>query len=139
MLLSNAWNVLYHAQRHRRLAVAGPYARIRHPQYVGFVLILGFLLQWPTPTSPAASVIASTWTPSGYDGGSGGIAALRGDALPLAILEAMRAGQIGGQGRTKGLLRQSRLVYVNIATPWTHEFGFRQRHCPTQRTVLCLI
>lgn len=49
MLLSNAWNVLYHAQRHHTLAVAGPYARIRHPQYVAFVLILlGFLLQWPT-------------------------------------------------------------------------------------------
>ena len=29
--------------------MAGPYARIRHPQYVGFVLIMfGFLLQWPT-------------------------------------------------------------------------------------------
>jgi protein-S-isoprenylcysteine O-methyltransferase Ste14 len=48
-LLSSAWNVLYHAQRRRSLAVAGPYARIRHPQYVAFVLILlGFLLQWPT-------------------------------------------------------------------------------------------
>ncbi len=48
-LLSSAWNVLYHAQRHHRLATKGPYARIRHPQYVGFVLILlGFLLQWPT-------------------------------------------------------------------------------------------
>lgn len=48
-LLSNAWNVLYHAQRHHRLATTGPYARIRHPQYVGFVMILlGFLLQWPT-------------------------------------------------------------------------------------------
>lgn len=48
-LLSSAWNVLYHAQRHGRLATAGPYARVRHPQYVGFVLILlGFLLQWPT-------------------------------------------------------------------------------------------
>ena len=31
------------------LAKSGPYARIRHPQYVAFVLILvGFLLQWPT-------------------------------------------------------------------------------------------
>ena len=41
--------MLYHAQRHKSLAVAGPYARIRHPQYVAFVLILlGFLLQWPT-------------------------------------------------------------------------------------------
>jgi len=48
-LLSSAWNVLYHAQRRDTLAVAGPYARIRHPQYVAFVLImLGFLLQWPT-------------------------------------------------------------------------------------------
>lgn len=48
-LLSNAWNVLYHAQRRNELATTGPYARIRHPQYVAFVLILlGFLLQWPT-------------------------------------------------------------------------------------------
>ncbi len=49
MLLSSAWNVLYHAQRQHALATAGPYARIRHPQYVAFVMILlGFLLQWPT-------------------------------------------------------------------------------------------
>lgn len=48
-LLSSAWNVLHHAQRRRTLATSGPYARIRHPQYVAFVLILlGFLLQWPT-------------------------------------------------------------------------------------------
>ena len=48
-LLSSAWNVLYHAQRRNALAKTGPYARIRHPQYVAFVLILlGFLLQWPT-------------------------------------------------------------------------------------------
>ena len=48
-LLSSAWNVLYHAQRREALATAGPYARIRHPQYVAFVMILlGFLLQWPT-------------------------------------------------------------------------------------------
>ena len=31
------------------IATTGPYARVRHPQYVGFVLIMvGFLLQWPT-------------------------------------------------------------------------------------------
>jgi protein-S-isoprenylcysteine O-methyltransferase Ste14 len=49
ILLSNAWHVLYHAQRRHALATAGPYARMRHPQYVAFVLILlGFLLQWPT-------------------------------------------------------------------------------------------
>lgn len=48
-LLSAAWRVLYHAQRRHELATAGPYARIRHPQYVGFVIIMfGFLLQWPT-------------------------------------------------------------------------------------------
>jgi protein-S-isoprenylcysteine O-methyltransferase Ste14 len=49
LLLSAAWRVLYQAQREHRLAVTGPYARIRHPQYVAFVVImLGFLLQWPT-------------------------------------------------------------------------------------------
>jgi protein-S-isoprenylcysteine O-methyltransferase Ste14 len=41
--------VLYRAQRAHRLATDGPYARILHPQYVGFVLIMfGFLVQWPT-------------------------------------------------------------------------------------------
>ena len=48
-LLSSAWSVLYQAQRRHALATTGAYARIRHPQYVAFVLILiGFLLQWPT-------------------------------------------------------------------------------------------
>jgi protein-S-isoprenylcysteine O-methyltransferase Ste14 len=48
-LLASAWSVLYRAQREHRLAASGIYARIRHPQYVAFVLILfGFLLQWPT-------------------------------------------------------------------------------------------
>jgi protein-S-isoprenylcysteine O-methyltransferase Ste14 len=41
--------VLYAAQRSGTLATAGAYARVRHPQYVGFILIMvGFLLQWPT-------------------------------------------------------------------------------------------
>ncbi len=49
ILLAAAWKVLYAAQRTHTVAVSGPYARIRHPQYVGFVLIMvGFLLQWPT-------------------------------------------------------------------------------------------
>ncbi|MFZ5875444.1 MAG: methyltransferase family protein [Nitrospirota bacterium] len=49
ILLANAWKVLYAAQGSHTLAITGPYARIRHPQYVGFVLIMfGFLLQWPT-------------------------------------------------------------------------------------------
>ncbi len=48
-LLSSAWSVLYHARRRDALATSGAYARIRHPQYVAFVLILfGLLLQWPT-------------------------------------------------------------------------------------------
>ena len=49
MLISAGWKVLYEAQRQHRLAATGVYAWIRHPQYVGFVLVMfGFLLQWPT-------------------------------------------------------------------------------------------
>lgn len=49
LLLAAAWRVLYAAQRAGQLATTGAYSYIRHPQYVGFVLImLGFLLQWPT-------------------------------------------------------------------------------------------
>jgi methanethiol S-methyltransferase len=49
LLLAAAWRVLYDAQRRHALAVTGPYAWIRHPQYAAFVLIMfGFLLQWPT-------------------------------------------------------------------------------------------
>jgi protein-S-isoprenylcysteine O-methyltransferase Ste14 len=49
ILISAAWRVLYAAQQRNELATTGPYARIRHPQYVGFVLVmLGFLFQWPT-------------------------------------------------------------------------------------------
>ena len=49
ILLSGSWKVLYEAQKTHTLATTGPYAHVRHPQYVGFVLImLGFLLQWPT-------------------------------------------------------------------------------------------
>jgi protein-S-isoprenylcysteine O-methyltransferase Ste14 len=48
-LLAASWQVLYRAQRNHTLATSGPYARVRHPQYDGFVLIMfGFLLQWPT-------------------------------------------------------------------------------------------
>jgi len=49
LLLSSAWRVLYKAQQERALATSGLYTHIRHPQYVGFALIMfGFLLQWPT-------------------------------------------------------------------------------------------
>ena len=48
-LLASAWKVLYQAVQRNELATTGPYARIRHPQYDAFVLIMfGFLLQWPT-------------------------------------------------------------------------------------------
>ena len=41
--------MLYEAQRSGNLATSGPYARIRHPQYAAFVVIMfGFLMQWPT-------------------------------------------------------------------------------------------
>lgn len=49
LALSAAWSVLWRAQRSGTLASTGPYARVRHPQYVGFIAIMaGFLLMWPT-------------------------------------------------------------------------------------------
>jgi protein-S-isoprenylcysteine O-methyltransferase Ste14 len=49
VLISAAWKVLYEAQQRRALATTGPYGYVRHPQYLGFILImLGFLFQWPT-------------------------------------------------------------------------------------------
>ena len=49
IMLSNAWHVLWKAQRGHKLASTGIYARMRHPQYVAFIAIMfGFLLQWPT-------------------------------------------------------------------------------------------
>ncbi|MDX8450681.1 methyltransferase family protein [Mesorhizobium captivum] len=48
-LIAAAWRVLYDAQQGRSLATSGPYSYVRHPQYVGFILVmLGFLVQWPT-------------------------------------------------------------------------------------------
>lgn len=48
-LISAGWQRLYVAQRRHELAADGIYARMRHPQYAGFILImLGFLFQWPT-------------------------------------------------------------------------------------------
>lgn len=48
-LLSAAWPVLHRAQASGSLASSGPYAHVRHPQYLAFLAIMvGFLLQWPT-------------------------------------------------------------------------------------------
>ncbi len=49
LMLASAWRVLFETQKQHRLATAGLYAHVRHPQYVGFIMIMfGFLLQWPT-------------------------------------------------------------------------------------------
>jgi protein-S-isoprenylcysteine O-methyltransferase Ste14 len=48
-LIAAAWRHLHAAATAGSLAVDGPYARVRHPQYAGFIAIMvGFLLQWPT-------------------------------------------------------------------------------------------
>ncbi|HKZ70723.1 MAG TPA: isoprenylcysteine carboxylmethyltransferase family protein [Anaerolineales bacterium] len=49
ILVGAAWDVLYKAQRAHQIATTGPYAYMRHPQYIGFIVImLAFLIQWPT-------------------------------------------------------------------------------------------
>lgn len=49
ILLSYSWHALWSTQRRRQLATTGVYHYVRHPQYVAFIIImLGFLLQWPT-------------------------------------------------------------------------------------------
>lgn len=48
-ITATAWRTLYQAQKTGVLATTGLYARMQHPQYLGFILVLtGFLLQWPT-------------------------------------------------------------------------------------------
>jgi methanethiol S-methyltransferase len=48
-IVASAWAVLHTAIRSKTLATSGPYAVVRHPQYIGFILVMfGFLLQWPT-------------------------------------------------------------------------------------------
>ena len=68
LLVASAWKVLYAAQRRQGLAATGPYARVRHPQYAAFILILaGFLLQWPTlPTLMMFPVLAVMYVRLAY-------------------------------------------------------------------------
>ena len=63
ILLAASWRILYWAQRAHTLATSGPYALIRHPQYVAFITImLGFILQWPTfPTLFMFPVLAGLY------------------------------------------------------------------------------
>jgi protein-S-isoprenylcysteine O-methyltransferase Ste14 len=39
-LIASAWHVLSRAQREGVVAASGPYARVRHPQYLGFPILL---------------------------------------------------------------------------------------------------
>ncbi len=49
ILIARAWQVLYGAQKSHTLATTGAYGYVRHPQYLGFIMVMfGFLLQWPT-------------------------------------------------------------------------------------------
>jgi protein-S-isoprenylcysteine O-methyltransferase Ste14 len=49
LVIAYAWRILYEAQRTNTLALSGPYSYVRHPQYLGFILVmLGLLLAWPT-------------------------------------------------------------------------------------------
>ena len=59
ILISASWKILYQATKMHTIAKNGPYRYIRHPQYVGFVvIILGFLMQWPTlPTLIMAPIL----------------------------------------------------------------------------------
>ena len=48
-MIASGWSALLRAAKAGVLATDGLYARIRHPQYTGFIAIMiGFLLQWPT-------------------------------------------------------------------------------------------
>lgn len=59
ILISASWKILYQATKRQVIAKTGPYKYIRHPQYVGFlVIIFGFLMQWPTlPTLIMAPIL----------------------------------------------------------------------------------
>lgn len=47
--IAAAWGELHQAEQAGTLAMIGPYAVIRLPQYAGIILVmLGFLLQWLT-------------------------------------------------------------------------------------------
>ncbi len=64
LLLAAAWHVLYRAQRAQTVAMSGPYALVRHPQYAAFISIMfGFLLQWPTlPTLVMFPILVFMYT-----------------------------------------------------------------------------
>ena len=49
LVVAKAWGVLHKAQKEGVLAQSGLYSIVRHPQYIGFSLVMaGFLFMWPT-------------------------------------------------------------------------------------------
>lgn len=49
LLIGKSWKILYQSVKHGVIATKGPYKYVRHPQYLGFlIIIVGFLAQWPT-------------------------------------------------------------------------------------------
>ncbi len=47
MLIARGWSAVHKGEG--LIVTDGPYAYVRHPQYVGFIaVIIGFLIQWPT-------------------------------------------------------------------------------------------
>ena len=62
-LIAAAWKVLHAAAQRDALATTGPYAWLRHPQYLGFLLVMaGWLLQWPTiPTVVMFPILAAIY------------------------------------------------------------------------------
>jgi protein-S-isoprenylcysteine O-methyltransferase Ste14 len=59
-LIAASWRHLHAAAQAERLVTTGPYAWLRHPQYLGFLLVMaGWLLQWPTiPTLVMFPILA---------------------------------------------------------------------------------
>ena len=56
VLISAGWREVYRARRENRMAINGPYAVVRHPQYTGiFLVVFGEgVVHWPTVFSLAA-------------------------------------------------------------------------------------
>lgn len=58
VLVVLGWTTLYRGVRSRGLVTHGLYAVSRHPQYLGFLLVVaGWLIGWPTPLSVLFSIV----------------------------------------------------------------------------------
>lgn len=107
ILLSMAWRVLYAAQRQYGLATSGPYAYVRHPQYVGFLIIIfGFLLQWPT----ILTVVM----------------------FPLLVVMYGRLARVE-EGEARRAFGDQYARYAAITPGWVPRFGGTHANAPTAR------